>query len=110
MAGAALGNCRDVRRGFCLGILGEISTAMAGRTTGQARVIHRGRRPGYITRLVASITLSGSRNMSGRLGQCIDEDKTTAMAGGTAPHRYRPSRSGMAHRRRTEGRVVVVAG
>jgi len=68
VASTALRRRGNVRNRLDLRVLRNIGAAVTGRATGQARMVHRGRRPGSIARLVTGITLPGRRDMQRRFG------------------------------------------
>ena len=110
VATAALRRCRNVGYRFELGILGCIGTTVTGGATRQTRVVHGGRRPGHVTILVTGIALSGGGNVAGRLGQSIHCGVATVVAARAIAYCHGPCCSRMAHHRRAERSVVVVAG
>jgi len=105
VTGRTLRRRRNVGERLALGVLRQVSTAVAGRTLGQAAVIHRRRRPTAETVGMAGIALAGHRNMADRLAQCVGKDIGAAVAGRTLA-----GRAAMVHPRRSEGRVIGVAG
>ena len=110
VAGTALQARRDMGRWLDLRILRKVAPAVAGRATGQAGVIHPGRRPGDITQRMAGIALTGHRDMRRRLGERVDRHVCPAMAGRTVPGRRRTGCPRMVHGGRPETGVVLVAG
>ena len=109
MAGIALRRGRNMRRRLALGVLGNIGTAMAGRTlAGQTGMVHRHWRPGKVAALVAGVALVGGGNVRRRFAQRIDRDISAAMTGRAVGDRHRTGCTGVAHHGRLEGRVVGV--
>ena len=68
MTGTALQAGRNMRRWLDLRILCNVGTAVTGRTTGQASVVHPGWRPSGIPQGVTGIALTGDRNVRRRFG------------------------------------------
>lgn len=110
VTGAALRRRRNMRCRLDLGILRNIGTAVARRTTGQPRMAHGSRRPGGITLVMAGVALTGHRNVRRRLGQGIDCDISTAVTGRTIANRRWSCRCRMVHQGRPERSSVLVTG
>lgn len=102
MAGIALGGRADVGDRFGLGILGKKNAAVAGRAFARhARMVHRGRRPGYKTADVAGIALRRGRDVHIGFRLRVGEIVGTAMAARALPHR-----ADVVHLRRLESREI----
>ena len=110
VAGAALRRGWHMRCRLDLRILQLVGTAMASCATGQTGMAHGGWRPGRIPLGVTAIALPRHRNVRRRLGQSVDRYKGTSVTGRTIADGQRSGSTGMVHRSRTEGTVILVAG